>query len=559
MSRGRKPKSNDTNLSWQQIFNKNVGKYLQYIIIELGKTKNKQKETGADLLKKIKAEKGNTKKDKELPPIKIEEIPFEIAKNWVWCRLGDIADIVRGGSPRPAGDPTFYGGNIPFLKVGDLTGYDDIYLRTHTHSITEAGLNKTRFVEADTLMLTNSGATLGIPRICTFPTTFNDGIAAFLNLIHIDKVYLYYFLKSKSAWYLNEASRGQGQPNLNTDIIALTPFPLPPLSEQQKIVDFLTDFENDNLRDEDCYFSFEVEQKVIDLHKSQLKGFEIANELNYQLSLVKNLRQQLLQDAVQGKLVKNVIARHEATEGGESAHDLLKRIKAEKEQLIKDKKLKKEKELPPIKAEEIPFAIPNDWVWCRLGEICDNITKGSSPKWQGVEYVDEDKGILYITSKNVDSFTIDLTKATYVEEKFNEIEPRSILKKGDILTNIVGASIGRTALFDLDVVANINQAVCILRIEHKNIDKDYLLYLMNSDFALKMMSDSQFAPGRANLSMGNIAAFTIPLPPLSIQHRIVEKVESLMQICAALETSIQTSARENEQLLQQVLREALEG
>ena len=206
---------------------------------------NKKDEPASELLKKIKAEKQKLivekklKKEKELPPIKPEEIPFEIPENWVWCRLGDIAEIVRGGSPRPAGDPTFYSGAIPFLKVGDLTGYEDIYVRTHTYSIKEAGLHKTRFVEADTLMLTNSGATLGIPRICTFPTTFNDGIAAFLNLNNIDKVYLYYFLKSKSAWYLKEASRGQGQPNLNTDIIALTPFPLPPLNEQKRIVEKL--------------------------------------------------------------------------------------------------------------------------------------------------------------------------------------------------------------------------------------------------------------------------------------------------------------------------------
>jgi type I restriction enzyme S subunit len=206
---------------------------------------NKKDEPASELLKRIKAEKEKLiaekklKKEKELPPIKPEEIPFEIPENWVWCRLGDLAEIVRGGSPRPAGDPTFYDGAIPFLKVGDLTGYEDIYVRTHTYSIKEAGLHKTRFVEADTLMLTNSGATLGIPRICTFPTTFNDGIAAFLNLKNIEKVYLYYFLKSKSAWYLKEASRGQGQPNLNTDIIALTPFPLPPLNEQKRIVEKL--------------------------------------------------------------------------------------------------------------------------------------------------------------------------------------------------------------------------------------------------------------------------------------------------------------------------------
>jgi type I restriction enzyme S subunit len=286
------------------------------------------------------------------------------------------------------------------------------------------------------------------------------------------------------------------------------------------------------------------------LQSRNTKVDAISSEVNHQLDLVKKLRQQLLQDAVQGKLV-------EQNKNNEPASELLKKIKAEKQKLISEKKLKKEKELPPIKPEEIPFEIPYNWSWCRLGEICDTITKGSSPNWQGVQYVDEAKGILFITSKNVDSFKIDLTKATFVEEKFNEIEPRSILKKGDLLTNIVGASIGRTALFDLDVIANINQAVCILRIEHNLINKDYLLNLMNSDLALKMMFESQFAPGRANLSMGNIASFTIPIPPLTEQIRIVQKVDELMQYCNELEESIKQSEAQNEKLLQQVLREAL--
>jgi len=233
---------------------------------------NIKDEPGSELVKKIKIEK---KLKKELPPLKPAELSFEIPSNWIWCRLGDLAEIVRGGSPRPAGDPTFYGGAIPFLKVGDLTGYEDIYVRTHTYSIKEAGIHKTRFVEADTLMLTNSGATLGIPRICTFPTTFNDGIAAFLNLNNIDKVYLYYFLKSKSAWYLKEASRGQGQPNLNTDIIALTPFPLPPLNEQKRIVEKLE----------------QVMQKCNDLEES-IKHSESQNEKLLQQVLREALRKE---------------------------------------------------------------------------------------------------------------------------------------------------------------------------------------------------------------------------------------------------------------------------
>jgi type I restriction enzyme S subunit len=294
---------------------------------------------------------------------------------------------------------------------------------------------------------------------------------------------------------------------------------------------------------------------------------ELSTELTHQLSLVKKLRQQLLQDAVQGKLTAEFRSSHpELVEGSNSASELLKKIKAERlrhAELVSaskgktPKQVRGDKTLPPIKPEDIPFEIPENWMWCRLGEICNTITKGSSPNWQGVQYVEEGKGILYITSKNVDSFTINLTKATFVEEKFNEIEPRSILKKGDILTNIVGASIGRTALFNLDVVANINQAVCILRIEHDYIYKDYLLNFMNSDLVLKMMSDSQFAPGRANLSMSNIASFTIPLPPLSEQNLIVQKLEQLMQMCNELEESIKQSTAQNEKLLQQVLREAL--
>ena len=250
-----------------------------------------------------------------------------------------------------------------------------------------------------------------------------------------------------------------------------------------------------------------------------------------------------------------------------------KKIKAEKERLIKDppagragKKIKKQKPLPPITEDDlpagkagIPFEIPENWVWCRLGELCNTITKGSSPKWQGVNYVDSyEKGILFITSKNVDSFKIDLSDSSFVEAKFNEIEPRSILQKGDLLTNIVGASIGRTALFDLDFVANINQAVCILRIEHDFIDKSYLLNLMNSEFVINLMLAMQFAPGRANLSMSNLANFPIPIPPLSEQQRIVAKLDELMQYCDALEASIKESQQQNEQLLQQVLREALE-
>ena len=160
-----------------------------------------------------------------------------IPQNWKWCRLADIATVVRGGSPRPAGDPRFYEGDIPFLKVADVTRAKGKFVEGYTATIKEAGLSKTRFIDVRTVLLSNSGATLGIPAICDFPATFNDGIAAFIYLADgVDDEFLHLYLRSKSQWFIEFASRGQGQPNLNTDIIRATWFPLPPLEEQQRIV-----------------------------------------------------------------------------------------------------------------------------------------------------------------------------------------------------------------------------------------------------------------------------------------------------------------------------------
>jgi len=191
-----------------------------------------------------------------------------------------------------------------------------------------------------------------------------------------------------------------------------------------------------------------------------------------------------------------------------------------------------------------------------LGIITKLITKGSSPKWQGVNYVEKDEGILFITSENVGSYKLLLHKKKYVEEKFNAIEPRSILENGDILMNIVGASIGRTALFNLEDVANINQAVTIIRL----IDKtklDYFLHFFNSPVCISYMFDKQVDNARPNLSMGNITRFMIPIPPLEEQHQIVSKVNQLMQLCDKLEEQVKQSKAEAELLMQAVLREVL--
>ena len=189
----------------------------------------------------------------------------------------------------------------------------------------------------------------------------------------------------------------------------------------------------------------------------------------------------------------------------------------------------------------------------RLQDLCELITKGSSPKWQGVNYIDNNQGVLFITSENVGKYSLILNNKKYLEWKFNEIEPRSILRKNDILMNIVGGSIGRTAIYKLDEVANINQAVCLIRIINKHIFTPYLLHFLNSPICIKYMFEKQVDTARPNLSMSNIAKFLIPFPPINEQKRIVKKVDQLMTLCDQLEEKVKHVNDQKELLLQSLL------
>ena len=159
-------------------------------------------------------------------------------ESWQTKKYSEICNIVRGGSPRPAGSPEFYGGNIPFMKVADITRNTGPYVNSTEYTIKEAGLKKTRMVDRNTLLLTNSGATLGVPAICTFKTTFNDGIAAFLGLNPDTLLFHYYFWTSKTA-DLRAINKGAAQPNLNTDIIGNVEINLPRENEQREIARIL--------------------------------------------------------------------------------------------------------------------------------------------------------------------------------------------------------------------------------------------------------------------------------------------------------------------------------
>ena len=153
----------------------------------------------------------------------------------------------------------------------------------------------------------------------------------------------------------------------------------------------------------------------------------------------------------------------------------------------------------------------------RLEEYSVLITKGASPKWQGIDYCDA--GTLFVTSENVREGFVDLSKRKYLPNEINTILPRSVLQRNDILINIVGASIGRAAIFESDELANINQAVAIVRLKGSILDLRFLITYLNSEEAQKAYGFMKKGGARDNLSLQNISDFLIPVATIEEQHR----------------------------------------
>ncbi|WP_439554124.1 restriction endonuclease subunit S [Flavobacterium macrobrachii] len=295
---------------------------------------------------------------------------------------------------------------------------------------------------------------------------------------------------------------------------------------------------------------FDIEKQVetkIQFVNMQHSKIELTSELNHQLGLIKQLRQAFLREAMQGKLVKS-------TNTKETGQQLLEKIKAEKAQLIAEKKLKKEKELPLISEDEIPFEIPEHWAWCRIAEITTKIGSGSTPK--GSNY--SENGKPFFRSQNVYDNGLVYDDIKFVSDEVQKQMNGTVVLANDVLLNITGGSMGRCALVPNDFEeGNVSQHVCIIR--SILINNIFLHKLILSPYFQKLIFSSTSGAGREGLPKYNLEQFIIPLPPLHEQEQIVAKLEELMAFCDGLEQSIKESQGYNEQLLQQVLREALQG
>jgi len=314
----------------------------------------------------------------------------------------------------------------------------------------------------------------------------------------------------------------------------------------------------------------------LDIEHSELKS-----ELTHQQTLLKKLRQQILQEAIEGKLteefrIKNCELRKQYEQElaqaddpetirnltlkirncSESAASLLQRIKEEKEQLIKDKKIKKGKKQSASESYKGKIEVPYEWKFSDLDDITQYITDGTH---QTPSYTLS--GRKFLSAQNVKPFRFMPENHRFVSEAAYEgyIKNR-VVEKGDLLLGRVGAGIGETAVVDVDIECAIYVSLGLVKTFKTHTSSAYLAIVFNSPYGVEYAKGNISSGGGSagNFNLGRIRAFKIPLPPLAEQKSIVVKVEKLLALCDELETQITSNQTHAEQLMQAVLKEAFQ-
>ncbi len=333
------------------------------------------------------------------------------------------------------------------------------------------------------------------------------------------------FLKSPEFIRLiNSQVRGGMRPEIKSKHILPLKVSLPDIVEQEKIVSHF---------------------KSIETEDEKLKS-----ELSHQQTLLKKLRQQILQEAIEGKLTADWRAQNPKTE---SANELLKRIQIEKEQLIKDGKIKKQKLLPSIAEDEKPFELLDEWAWCRLDEIA-RLGTGATPLTSDPTYYDGD--INWITSGETSHEFVTHTKIKITKKAITETNC-TIYPTGTLVVAMYGQGKTRGQITELKIQSATNQACATISLYlfSNFFNKFVKLYFQKIYDEIRGLAQGGAQP---NLNMGKIKSVVIALPPLPEQKAIVTKTEKLLALCDQLQTQITTNQTHAEQLMQAVLKEAFE-
>ena len=280
---------------------------------------------------------------------------------------------------------------------------------------------------------------------------------------------------------------------------------------------------------------------IINSYRNNKNKIEnISSIINHQLDLVKQLRQAFLREAMQGKLT---VKWREENPDVEPASELLKKIKAEKEKLVKEGKLKKQKPLPPIKEDEIPFEIPESWVWCNFDDISEIIFDMEHKMPKAVTNV----GVMFLSAKDLlDDGKINYTNGVkYISEEDYDYFTRNFKpQKNDIIYSRRGANLGKARIVNTDEKYLASYSCCTIRTLNPNLR--FIYYLLDSGFTLKQATLNTTANSIPDLGVKKIQRFKVPLPSVTEQQKIVKQLDELMQYCDKMEESIKTSQQQNE-------------
>ena len=460
--------------------------------------------TAEELYNQIQAEKqkfikaGKIKKEKPLPAITDDEKPFEIPDSWKWVRLWEIASVL-GGKRIPAGRKlTNENTGHIYIRVSDMKD-DSVSVDNLMYVPKDIYPSISRYIiHKEDIYITVAGT---IGRIGKIPEEL-DGANLTENADRI------VFSIINQDWFINclksnivksqiaDVTTKVGQPKLAIKRIQELLLPLPPLAEQKRIV-------------------AKIEEMLPYVERYE-KAYNELQQLNKRFP--GDLQKSVLQLAIQGRLVS------QCPEEG-NAEELYNQIQAEKKNLIKAGKIKKEKPLPAITDDEKPFEIPNSWKWVRLGEI-GSWASGSTPSRSNPEYYGGK--IPWLKTGDLNDNYIINTSEYITELALNKTFVR-LNPVGSVLMAMYGATIGKIGI--LKIEATTNQACCAC-IPCNGIYNKYLFYFLlayRKDF-IKMGAGG----AQPNISKEKIVNAVFPLPPLAEQKRIVAKLEEILPLCDKL-------------------------
>jgi type I restriction enzyme S subunit len=445
---------------------------------------------------------------------------------------------------------------IPIIRISDFQN-EKIVLEKAVYYNESEEFEKYE-LKAGEIIIALTGGTIGKLAIVQSELGklyLNQRVAKFqvLDINKIANEYVYWIARGvqdnvkKLAW-------GGAQPNVSSKQIEEMNFPIPDIETQFKIIEFINDLKNNSLNKK-VYFCQSVEEKILKIQVITCKIFEFYSEQENQANIITQLKQSILQEAISGQLTAEWRSHHPIKKGDPNfdAKALLAKIKAEKEVLMAEGKLKKEKPLSEILPDDIPFDLPKSWVWCRLGDVCTKIGSGSTPK--GSDY--SQKGIPFFRSQNIHNKGLVFHEIKYISPEIHEKMSGTAIISGDLLLNITGGSLGRCALVPDNINdGNVSQHVCIIRTLFLN--QIFSHFLVLSPLFQKLVFNQTTGAGREGLPKYNLERFVIPLPPLAEQKIIVEKVDHIMKIIDQLEEQIKHRQKLAEDLMQTVLQEAFE-